>query len=333
MRERREQAHGPYQRGNRWRVVETSATGARSTVSFETEADALEYIATFNDEAQGRTVSGVVDAYLAASKLKPSSITTLRFRLHALTRCVVRDRLLSAVTPALAADLYRQRVGEVQADTHRGELAAARGMFAWCIKQGWVRANPFGAIEPEGTKVRRHVHLRINEARALRDAAFADATPAGIAVALALLLGLRAGEVVGLRVRDIDDGARVVWIDDAKTAAGHRHLEVPEDLRPRLRRQINGQPADARLFGDVTRHWLNHHVARLCGVAGVPVVSPHALRRTFAALMAEAAPISAVSAALGHASSAITRRHYQPTNAEERRSGVTVLRALKGGRS
>lgn len=278
-------------------------------------------------------MSGVVDAYLAASPLKPGSIKTLRFRLKAITRCVDRDRLLTTVTPAVAADLYRQRVAEVKADTHRGELAAARGMFAWCIRQGWVRANPFGAIEAQGVKVRRRAHLRIDEARALRDAAFADDSPAGLAVALALLLGLRAGEVVGLSARDVDDNARVVWIDDAKTDAGHRHLEVPAELRPRLRKLIKGQHPETRLFGDITRHWLNHHVARLCDLAEVPVVSPHALRRTFAALMAEAAPISAVSAALGHAGSAITRRHYQPTNAEERRSGATVLRALKGGRS
>lgn len=331
MRTIREQAHGPYRRGNRWRVVETSATGARSTVSFESEAEALAYIAQYNAAATGRTVSEAVDAYLEAITVKASTRTTLRFRLHAITGCAVRDRALSAVTPRVAATMYAARVAAVRPDTHRGELAAARAMFAWCVKRGWLRSNPFAEVEPEGRKARRTAHLRIDEARQLRDACLEDAGPAGTAVALALLLGLRAGEIVGLRARDIDDDARVIWIAEAKTNAGQRHLEVPDELRDRLRALRAGRASDDLVF-QATRHWLNHHVARLCGVAGVPVVSPHALRRTWSALAAETAPIAAVSRALGHASSTVTRRHYQPGNAEERRSAGVTLRVLRGGR-
>jgi integrase len=334
-RERKEQAHGPYRRGRKWRVVETSATGARATCSFETEALALDYIAQFNDQAEGRTVSGVIDAYLAyqaTQGLRPGSVTTLRYRLKGITRVVERDRLLSAVSPATAAELYAARVATVKPDTHRGELAAARGLFAWCVKRGWLQANPFAAVEPEGRKVTRKGHLRIDEARAYRDAALDDATDSGLAAALALLLGLRAGEVVGLRVRDVDDGARVLWIDGAKTDAGDRHLEVPEELRARLRRRIANRAPEERLFGEVDRHWLGYHVQRVGVLAKLTrKVTPHMLRRTWSAIGAETMPIDAVSRALGHAGVAITRRHYQPTNAEERRAGASALATLGSG--
>jgi integrase len=331
MRDIREQAHGPYRRGNRWRVVETAATGARSTVSFASEAEALAYIAQYNQAATGRKVSDAVEAYLAAASVKPSTAQTLRYRFKALLEHVERDRVLTTITPRVAASMYAARVETAAVDTHRGELAAVRALFAWCVDQGWLRANPFADVKPTGRKNRRSVHLRIDEARRLRDACYAEGSPAAVAVAMALLFGLRAGEVVGLRVRDIDDHGRVIWVADPKTPAGQRHLEAPEEMRPALRALVEGRPATDRVF-PLSRHWLVHHTERLCGVAGVPEVSPHALRRTWSALAAEAMPVDVVSRALGHASVAITRRHYQPSGSEQRRAGATTLRVLKGGK-
>lgn len=337
MRERREKAHGPYRRGRKWRVVETSATGARSTCSFKTEAEALAYIAEYNDEAEGRTVSGVVDDYLEHLEkqgLKPGTITTLSYRLKAITGMVQRDRLLSAVTPAIAGELYAARVAKRKADTHRGELAAVTAMFAWCAKRGWLQVNPFAGVEPQGRKGVRKDHLRIDEARAYRNAAIGDLSDGGLAAAIALLMGLRASEVVGLRVLDVDDAARVIWIFGAKTDAGDRNLEVPEELRARLQRKVADRDGAERVFGEVGRQWVYYHVQRIGELAKIGRrVTPHMLRRTWSALGAEAIPVDAVSRALGHASTTTTRRHYQPTNAEERRAGDVAMRTLKGKKS
>ena len=277
----------------------------------------------------------MVDAYIEhvqAQGIKPGSVTTLRYRLKGLTKLVERDRLLTGVTPAIAADLYTARAAEVKPDTHHAELGAVAAMFAWCVDQGWLRANPFDDVETVGRKSARSDHLRIDEARALRDVALSDATDAGLAVAMALLMGLRASEVVGRRVRDVDDGASVLWVDGAKTKAGNRQLEIPPELRARLRKKVAKRDGDELLFGDVDRHWLGYHARRLCTLAEVRVASPHALRRTWAAISAERRTVGDVSQALGHANVGVTRRHYQPTNAEERQRGAAVLRSLAGGK-
>jgi hypothetical protein len=53
------------------------------------------------------------------------------------------------------------------------------------------------------------------------------------------------------------------------------------------------------------------HVQKLCDAAGVPRVSTHSLRGLHSTLALEAgATASAVAAALGHASFAVTARHY-----------------------
>lgn len=334
MRERHETINGPYRRGRRWRVVETSATGAHATCSFASEADAIEYIASFTDASQGRTVSAVLDVYLAHRKtdLGPRSLVTLGHRLKAILQVVARDRLLSQFTPAVAAELYRSRSATVKPDTHRGELAAASAMLEWCRTQGWLAVNPFANVHPTGRKAVRSEHLRIAEARRFLTAALEDGTNAGLAAAIALLLGLRASEVTDRCVRDVDDGARVLWIDHAKSKAGNRHVIVPAILRARLVQLTASRAGGERVFPGLDRHGLLRHVRRLCKALKVAGMSTHALRRTWSAISAETMPMDHVSKALGHASTSITRRHYQPGNAEERRSNAVALSAIAGGK-
>lgn len=340
-RQRTEKAHGPYRRGKLFRVVETAATGARTTLSFATEAEALEYIAAYNDEAKGRTVSAVIDEYLKhrrATDLRAKSIETLGYRLHGILRDIERDRLLSQLTPALAQKLYDQRCEEVAVDTHRGELNAASAMCAWCVKRGWLPSNPFASVEPVGRKNVRKSKLRIDESRAFLELALAENTEAGLAAAIALLMGLRASEVASIRVRDVDDGASVLWIDEEdgeerlKTTDSERYLEIPLVLRDRIAALCKGRKGSERLFGDRDRHWVYYHVTRLSEAAKVPRVTPHALRRTHAKISAETSPIEHVARALGHGGTQVTKRHYVGKGAEGRRSAETMLKVIEGGR-
>jgi len=187
-------------------------------------------------------------------------------------------------------------------------------------------------VKPQGRKAVRKNHLRIEEARAFYRACLGDPSDSGLAAAMALTMGLRASEVTDRIVRDVDDRARVLWITEAKTDAGERHLEIPRALRPRLARRVKNRAPTERLFGDVDRHWLGYHVERLCKAAEVPTVSPHALRRTWSAIGAETMPVERVAATLGQRGAGVNRRHYQPTNAEQRRVGEAMQRSI-GARS
>ena len=55
-----------------------------------------------------------------------------------------------------------------------------------------------------------------------------------LAVLVAAYRGMRAGEIVNIRRRDIDDGGRLLRIPDAKTENDRRTLEVANALRPLL---------------------------------------------------------------------------------------------------
>jgi integrase len=149
-----------------------------------------------------------------------------------------------------------------------------------------------------------------------------------IAAAMALLMGMRASEIVERTVRNHDDEGRLLWITDAKTQAGVRRLEVPPQLQEHLRRLARGRGPSDRLFrSGATRHWVLRSVQRICKAAGVPTVPAHDLRGTHATLAVDAGATShLVAAALGHESFATTARHYARTEAIE---GAQQERVLK----
>jgi integrase len=213
-------------------------------------------------------------------------------------------------------------------------LWLAKSFFSWSIERGYVGANPFSKVEPVGKENTGKPQLRIDEARKFLDAAFTyyqeKQHPLAIGAVAALLMGLRASEVLDREVRDVEDGGRYLCIDRGKTPNAARRPEVPDLLRPYLLELMQDKRPDELLFGPSSsgrpkrRQLLHAMVQRLCRLAGVPVVCTHSLRGLFATLGVQSGSVThAVAATLGHGSFAITQRHYaQPdavTNAQMNR--------------
>ena len=333
--ERPERAYGPYEHRKRWRVVVVRADGERVTGSFASFAKAQERIDEVNQEAGGRTVSAAVDEYVVhcrARNLGAGTVATIAFRLRGLLDTAGRDRWIYTVTPAIAAELFERRSVDVGGETQRKEIDTARAFAAWCIEKRWLRADPFAELAPTKPRGGRKATLRIEESRKLIDAALDETSLAGLAVAFVFMMGVRASEVTDRVVRDVDDGARILWIDRAKTRAGERHLEIPIALRVRMAELVAGRGGGEPLWGDVDRHWLARHTRRLCRAAKVPVVSPQNLRATNASIGATEVSVEHVARALGHAGTAVTRRHYLAPGAEQVGQQRAALRALAGGK-
>lgn len=349
MRDRRERVHGPYKKRRRWRVVVVGAgsEGDRHTHSFATEGDARAFIATVEKNIQARTVGSAVADYLAAQQrrideheVKACTVERIDYHLHQILKLTDHAGLdLRKATPAWGAKLYNARRGAV--DTHRNGLSVAKAWGAWCVEQGWIKVNPFGAVKGKGRRRRGKPQLRLEESRdfSLKCLELAP-TDAGAVLALAyLLLGTRAGEVLNRQVRDLDDGGRLLWIPDTKTPAGRRQLAVPDVLVPHIARLAKGRPGLAPLFEHASTRkrpadWAREQVTRLCKLAGVPRVTPHGLRGTHATIGSEAGAVSSlVASALGHASPAITEAAYIDSGRQRSAKAKATLRAIAGGLS
>jgi site-specific recombinase XerD len=147
-------------------------------------------------------------------------------------------------------------------------------------------------------------------------------------IAVAWRSGLRIGEVLALRPKDVDldsgtivvqhgkgDKRRVVGIDVGTTALLTRWLEV------RRERGIDGR---APLFctlqgGDIDQSYVRHLLPRLARKAEIDKrVHAHGLRHAFAVeLERVGATVTTIRDLLGHASAAVTDRYLRRIGAEE----------------
>jgi integrase len=161
----------------------------------------------------------------------------------------------------------------------------------------------------------------------------ADAGEAGaVAAMMALLLGMRASEIVSRVVRDLDDEGGLLWIPDSKTEAGKRTLRVPDVLRPYLQRLTAGAKPEDRIFGEHWRDWPREWVQRICTAASVPVVGAHSMRGLHSTLAMDAGVTGhVVAASLGHERVSTTVQSYAKPEAVADAQQRRTLKVLTGG--
>jgi integrase len=246
------------------------------------------------------------------------------------------DMLTEDVTPSYLVKFYKKRSAKLAVDGHRNELKEVQSFWRW---MGMPIAD---GIQPVGRRRRGKMQLRRSETQRLYRVALKladDGDDGALAVLTTLLLGLRSGEVVGRRVRDVDvtDEGVLFWIDEGKTDSAARQLEVAQPLAGLLAMRVEGRDADEWLFparaGHRTIWWLRDAVHRLCRLAGVPKVTTQGLRGTHASLTAEAGATSEVIAkALGHAGDLVTKQHYIKSGSSEKARAKRMLKVVGGGR-
>lgn len=340
-------AHGPYRHGRRWRVHFVAGSGASRTTSYETfdtRAAAVACIDGARDEASGITVSAAVKAYLDVKRTQgraPLTIVAYEGRL----RTLLADYMVRPVRAVQnrGTELYAAVLAGRTADGHQNILTAGRLWAKWCVKQRWLRANPFAEVEPVGQRVHGadKVRLTVDESRRLE--AWCLAHPADQRAVLTLgylYLGTRNTELARERcVRDLDDGGRLLWIGKTKSSAGRRRLAIPDALGDLLLALVAGLSSDAPIFTDSNGNRMGpsvarKHVRKVCALAGVTVVPPQGLRRTQASLATEAGETAiAVARHLGHAGTQVTRESYIERDAATAAQGARALRLIRGGRS
>ena len=179
---------------------------------------------------------------------------------------------------------------------------------------------------------------------------------------LALLTGMRRGELLGLTWEDVDldRGALAVrrtlsrgtggtWeLGTPKTAHGRRSIALPASCVVALRKHRATQLAERLRLGGL---WLDHgfvftnrtggplHVnglarrfAKLIAAAGVPTIRFHDLRHTSATLMlANGEHPKIVQERLGHSDVGITLNRYSHVTPDMQRGAADRLDALIGG--
>lgn len=338
---------GPYPHRGRVRFRIQTGPGAYSWAGAgETEHEArllAEARAQGLQDQVDLTVGGLVDRYLEwlrAMDRKPGTVETARNKLQMILGPLMHLESAS-VTVHRARARYADLAAEAAAATHHIALGRARSLWKWAIRQGLVRSNPWLEVDKTGRPKRGKPQLRIDEARRLADVCMSAVmeSDGALAILVAQFLALRSSEIVQRDVRDADDDCRLLWIPDAKTPAGKRIAEIPESIQDATRARVKGRKPTEPLFrkyggGRPSRSWFGHQLRSFCAAAGVPIISPHALRGQWATIAVESGALShMVAAQLGHASFAVTAAHYAKPGSVERAQQTKRTKLLQGRRT
>jgi site-specific recombinase XerD len=144
-----------------------------------------------------------------------------------------------------------------------------------------------------------------------------------IIVSLLRYTGLRLGEALALRNRDVDLASAVITVRQSKTAAGYRSIPISEELRLHIDRwlafvkregwyQPDGPFLTTRKCTAMLPQYVEQVVDRVAVRARLNRrVTPHTLRRTFGSdLINRGVRLEVVSRLLGHAGTSITEKAY-----------------------
>ncbi|MFE3441663.1 tyrosine-type recombinase/integrase [Nocardia sp. NPDC059180] len=198
------------------------------------------------------------------------------------------------------------------------------GILDTAVKAKRLRVNPARGVDNLPAKsAKRHVYLTSDDVQRLA----VEAKHRMLVLTLAYT-GLRWGEAIALRVRDIEFLRRRLAVNDNAVQVGDEHDEkapknnqrrsvpVPQFVLDELAEHVKGRDRDALVFGDGTDYlarpksgdgWFAGAVKR----SGVQTVTPHDLRHTCASLaVAAGANVLALARMLGHSNPAITLKVY-----------------------
>lgn len=191
------------------------------------------------------------------------------------------------------------------------ELTVLRRMFSIALREGWILKHPFSGsdtIISPADEIKRIRVLSDNEEAMLLDACDERRERLRVIIICALDTGMRRGEILSLRWRDVDLPNKRINIQAMNTKT-LRARSVP--ITARLFAELVAMPRKdptSRVFGvtdTVKRSW-----ATAKRIAGITDLKFHDLRHTCATRLVQGGlPIAEVSRILGHTSIVTTFRY------------------------
>ncbi|SDH00718.1 Phage integrase family protein [Aneurinibacillus thermoaerophilus] len=194
------------------------------------------------------------------------------------------------------------------------------------VKQQFLATNPAHTVEKPKQKAKQFNVW--SEEETIRFLAVAKQSRYYIVFLLAIYTGMRQGEILGLRVRDVDIQRRTISInrimlnngkgfkEGTKTSGSSRTVVFPSSIVPDLQKAIEGkQPDDTLVMTSICTTLKPNNITRrfrnLIEVAKVPKIRFHDLRHTHATIMLkQGVHPKIVAERLGHSRTQLTLDTY-----------------------
>jgi integrase len=306
------------------------------------EADKLR--GQYVDHSHRTTVAEYARAWAAARPHRPSTARRVSALIEVhIAGTGLGSRRLSAVRPSEVQAWASNRAQVLAPSTLRSLLSLLRSIYSSAVLDRLVASSPVVRVS-----LPRHERPRVTPLSVTQVQALADAMPARYqAMVLTQAgLGLRIGELLALRVENVDflrRTVRVEWqfppkakvLSQPKTPRSKRVLPLPQVVADALAQHIATYPPGPDGFVFTTRagtpcthdSYGTHAFSAAVKKARLPAgTTSHDLRHHFASvLLAAGESVVAVAERLGHENAALilsTYGHLMPDSEERTRRAV-----------
>ena len=307
-----------------------------------------------NLAAQPRTLSDWLDEWIAMKAQEGTRASTLRgyrWLIESHVRPTLGKVALSKLTPTMIRRVLSAKASaDLSATTVRHIHGMIRNALGDAVREELLHRNPALAVRAPSVRQQERRALTVEEARRLIETIRGDRLEA--LWVCALTVGLRRGELLGLRWSDVDFGGGTLTVrqtllraggqlqfSEPKTERSRRTVPVPDQTMALFRAHRRRQAAERLQAGErwqdfglifastigtpmeprnVDRAW---HATR--ARAGLPWLRLHDLRHACATfLLASGASPRTVMKTLGHSQITLTMNTYAHVLAEVERAAM-----------
>ncbi|MBE3576856.1 MAG: site-specific integrase [Limnochordales bacterium] len=279
--------------------------------------------------------------------LRPNTVRdySVQLRLHIIP--AIGQLRLDKVTPRHLQALYSQ-ILQKGLSPRRAEMAhkLLHVAFEAAVKEGLLTRNPCDLIADPPRAVKHEVaFLTKEQARLMLEEA--KKSVAYLPLLLAFSTGMRRGEILGLRWRNVDLQHGVIHVVEQlqrdglqplKTQQSRRDIPMPPELWETLKRHrasqkvisLDGFVCTGRHGGPVSAQHLDHMFAAIRDRLGLDKrLTLHSTRKSFATWLADAGvDPKTIAALLGHGDVRTTLAIYQGVTLDMARRAVSTISGL-----
>jgi integrase len=254
------------------------------------------------------------------------------------------NQRLNVVTPVQVQQFIQQK----QAQSYSPQtLAHLRNLlskfFRIAISWGWIETNPARGVKlPPMERQRKPRVLTLDEIQSLAE----NLTDPGRTMFLiAVLCGLRVGELLALRVADVELAKTTLFVRQSvynnhvsspKTRGSERQLPIPPVLSEAIHQWLRKRAGKSEwLFPSSVgtplgnRNVLYRHIWPVCDRLGIARFRWHAIRQTFSTYQSnEGVPMRVLQSLLGHAHADTTMIYTHPFREAEREAVEQLAQVL-----
>lgn len=292
---------------------------------------------------------------LSRSRVKESTFVKYHNTVNRHLKPALGEYLPQALNTVLIEEFSHELLLEGLAPkTVRDILTVLSGVLKYCRRQLGVNFPAIDVVYPKEHKKEMRV-LTLEEQTRFAEYLLSDMDEAKFGVLLALLTGLRIGEVCALKWKDISVNEKIIHISatmqrlqtldeyssvktkitvgEAKSQTSNRIIPLTE-YAASLCKRMRVSDEEAYVLTGTASHYLEprllqYRLAKYTEACNLKGVHFHVLRHTFATRCVEVGfEIKSLSEILGHASSKITLDRYVHSSLELKRINMEKLAAV-----